>query len=57
MAAKQERFWKKDNFVVITDGTKPAMKWTIDELRKKRTVHVLDLYSCYFLYPDIYAVF
>ncbi|MDW7733490.1 MAG: hypothetical protein SCH66_13815 [Methanolobus sp.] len=44
MATKQEEYWEKDNFVVITDGTKPAMKWTIDELRKrKKAVHVVDL--------------
>ena len=44
MATKQEEYWERDNFAVITDGTKPAMKWTIDELRKrKKTVHVVDL--------------
>ncbi|WP_406657193.1 hypothetical protein V7O62_01195 [Methanolobus sp. ZRKC2] len=44
MATRQEEYWGRDNFVVITDGTKPAMKWTIDELRKrKKTVHAVDL--------------
>ncbi|SDG24492.1 hypothetical protein SAMN04488589_2486 [Methanolobus vulcani] len=43
MVTKQEEFWKRDNFLVITDGTKPAIKWTIDELRKKgKSVCVLD---------------
>jgi hypothetical protein len=44
MVTKQEEYWEKDNFVVVTDGTKPAMKWTIDELNKRgKNVHVVDL--------------
>ncbi|TGC09482.1 CoA-binding protein [Methanolobus halotolerans] len=44
MATKQEEYLERDNLVVITDGTKPAMKWTIDELKKRNlTVHVVDL--------------
>jgi len=44
MVTKQEEFWEKDNFAVITDGTKPALKWTIDELRKRgKKIHVVDL--------------
>ncbi|MDI3540107.1 MAG: hypothetical protein PWR29_1622 [Methanolobus sp.] len=44
MVTKQEEYWEKDNFVVVTDGTKPAMKWTIDELKKRgKKVHVVDL--------------
>lgn len=44
MVAKQEEFWERDNFLVITDGTKPAIKWTIDELRKRsKAISVLDL--------------
>ncbi len=35
MSSKQEDFWERKNFVVISDGTKPAMKWTINELRKR----------------------
>ncbi|MEZ5333838.1 MAG: hypothetical protein R2741_00625 [Methanolobus sp.] len=43
MVTKQEEFWERDNFLVITDGTKPAMKWTIDELKKRgKKVIVLD---------------
>jgi predicted CoA-binding protein len=43
MVTKQEKFWERDNFLVITDGTKPAIKWTIDELKKRgRAVTVLD---------------
>ncbi len=43
MAQKHEDFWNRDNFLVVTDGTKPAVKWTIDELRKRgKVVIVLD---------------
>ena len=43
MADKHEKFWERNNFLVITDGTKPAIKWTIAELKKKgKKVHVLD---------------
>ncbi|MDG6244070.1 MAG: hypothetical protein QCH31_06720 [Methanolobus sp.] len=43
MAMKQEEFWERDNFLIVTDGTKPAIKWTIDELRKRgKNIHVLD---------------
>lgn len=44
MVTRQEEYWERDNFVVVTDGTKPALKWTIDELRKRgKNVHVVDL--------------
>ena len=44
MVTKQEEFWERDNFLVITDGTKPAIKWTIGELKNRgKTVNVLDL--------------
>nr|WP_321498764.1 hypothetical protein [uncultured Methanolobus sp.] len=43
MVTKQEEFWNRDNYLIITDGTKPAIKWTIDELKKRgKTVSVLD---------------
>jgi hypothetical protein len=43
MVTRQEEFWERNNFLVITDGTKPAIKWTIDELKKRgRSVTVLD---------------
>jgi predicted CoA-binding protein len=29
-----ESFWNFKSFVVITDGSKPAMKWTADKLTK-----------------------
>jgi hypothetical protein len=35
MDNEREEFWKKQSFVVITDNTKPAMKYTIDELTKR----------------------
>lgn len=44
MVTKQEEFWERDNFLVITDGTKPAIRWTIDELKKRgKAITVLDL--------------
>jgi hypothetical protein len=43
MVLKQEEFWERDNFLVVTDGTKPAIKWTINELRKRgKALTVLD---------------
>ncbi len=43
MVLKQEEFWERDNFLVVTDGTKPAIKWTVDELKKRgKVVNVLD---------------
>ncbi|MDF1557847.1 MAG: hypothetical protein P1P80_06685 [ANME-2 cluster archaeon] len=44
MPAEHESFWDSNNFAVITDRTKPAMKWTINELTKRgKTVHIVDL--------------
>ncbi|WP_406662098.1 hypothetical protein V7O66_05795 [Methanolobus sp. ZRKC3] len=44
MSSKQEDFWDRKNFVVVSDGTKPAMKWTINELRKRgKNLLVVDL--------------
>ncbi len=41
---EQEAFWNAGSFAVITDGTKPAMKWTIDELSKRgKKVYVVDM--------------
>ncbi len=41
---EQESFWNAGCLVVITDRTKPAMKWTIDELTKRgKKVHVIDM--------------
>lgn len=38
------KFWDADEFILVSDGTKPAMKWAVDELRKKgKTVHFVDL--------------
>jgi len=37
-------FWDAKNYALITDNTKPAMKWTISELKKRgKTVYVIDL--------------
>ncbi len=44
MSKEHESFWDFNNFAVITDRTKPAMKWTINELAKRgKTVHSVDL--------------
>jgi predicted CoA-binding protein len=42
--SEQESFWNTGSFAVITDNTKPAMKWTIEELTKMgKKVYVVDL--------------
>ena len=44
MPTEQESFWDAESFVVITDRTKPAMKWTIIELKKSgKQVYTVDL--------------
>lgn len=41
---EQESFWDAGSFAVVTDKTKPAMKWTIDELtRRGKKVYVVDI--------------
>jgi predicted CoA-binding protein len=41
---EQESFWNAGSFAVVTDKTKPAMKWTIDELIKRgKKVYVVDM--------------
>lgn len=41
---EQESFWNAESLAVITDGTKPAMKWTVDELTKRgKKVYVVDM--------------
>lgn len=43
-ASDWENFWNADVFAVITDNTKPAMKWTASELKKLgKKVYVVDL--------------
>lgn len=40
----QVSFWDHESFAVVTDGTKPAMKWTIKELKGRgKRVFVIDL--------------
>jgi len=44
MPTEQESFWDADSYVVITDRTKPAMKWTIQELKRSgKNVYTIDL--------------
>jgi len=41
---EQESFWNAGSLAVITDRTKPAMKWTVDELAKRgKKVYVVDV--------------
>lgn len=40
----RENFWEAQTFAIITDRTKPAMKWTASELKKRgKKVYVVDL--------------
>jgi predicted CoA-binding protein len=41
---EQESFWNAASLAVITDRTKPAMKWTVEELTKRgKKVYVVDM--------------
>lgn len=40
----REKFWDAQTFVLITDNTKPAMKWTVSELKSRgKKVYLVDL--------------
>ena len=40
----RENFWDAQTFAVITDHTKPAMEWTISELKNRgKEVYIADL--------------
>jgi predicted CoA-binding protein len=42
--SEQESFWDYECFAVVTDKTKPAMKWTIDELASRgKRVYIVDV--------------
>ncbi|MCJ7444456.1 MAG: CoA-binding protein [Methanotrichaceae archaeon] len=42
--SERESFWESECFAVVTDKTKPAMKWTIDELASRgKKVYVVDI--------------
>ncbi len=44
MKKEQESFWDSQSLIVVTDKTKPAMKWTIEELaRSGKKVFVVDM--------------
>ncbi|MBE0523897.1 MAG: CoA-binding protein [Methanosarcinales archaeon] len=44
MKTEQELFWDADRFAVVTDNTKPAMKWAIKELTKLgKDVYAVDI--------------
>jgi predicted CoA-binding protein len=43
-ASDWENFWNANTFAVITDNTKPAMKWAAYELKKQgKKVYIVDL--------------
>ncbi|HIH75561.1 MAG TPA: CoA-binding protein [Methanosarcina sp.] len=43
-ASDWENFWSANVFAVITDNTKPAMKWAASELKNRgRKVYIVDL--------------
>ena len=38
------KFWDVQTFAIITDNTKPAMKWTASELKSRgKRVYLVDL--------------
>ena len=40
----RENFWDAQTFAVITDRTKPAMEWTVSELKNRdKEVYIADL--------------
>lgn len=40
----RENFWNAEAFAIITDKTKPAMKWTVAELKnREKNVYLVDL--------------
>ena len=40
----REKFWDTQTFAIITDRTKPAMKWTASELKSRgKKVFLVDL--------------
>jgi len=44
MASGTESFWEGKNYLVVTDRSKPAIKLTIDELKKRgMPVQVMDI--------------
>lgn len=44
MPKEEESFWDAGSFAVITDRTKPAMKWTVNELTGRgKKVHVIGI--------------
>ena len=44
MPTEQESFWNANSYAVVTDKSKPAMKWTINALNKKgKRVSVVDM--------------
>jgi hypothetical protein len=39
-----EKFWDAQTFAIITDRTKPAMKWEVSKLKKRgKKIYLVDL--------------
>lgn len=44
MKSECESFWEAKAYAIVTDHTKPAMKWTISELKNRgKNVYIVDL--------------
>ncbi|WP_244603562.1 hypothetical protein [Methanococcoides sp. AM1] len=44
MGMDYSEFWNADEYVVVDDKTKPAIKWAANEMKKRgKTVHYVDL--------------
>jgi hypothetical protein len=42
--SEREKFWDAKAYAIITDHTKPAIKWAISELKNRgKNIHVIDL--------------
>ncbi|AKB86118.1 hypothetical protein [Methanococcoides methylutens] len=53
MGMDYSEFWDADEYIVVNDKTKPAIKWAADELQKRgKTVHYVDLSNR----PDLDAI-
>lgn len=53
MGMDYSEFWNADEYVVVNDKTKPAIRWAADELKKHgKTVHYVDLSNR----PDLDAI-
>ena len=53
MEMDYSEFWNADEYIVVDDKTKPAIRWAADELKKRgKTVYYVDLSNR----PDLNAI-